>query len=386
VIYNHSFFIFYEDVNFIYNNMIRITLEDFIKRSNLNYNNKYNYSLVGNNITTRKRIKIICPVHGEFETSVNNHLNRNSECPKCLKDKYKNNFLKISKEMHNNKYDYSLIDYKNNDTRIKIICPVHGEFTQLPHHHIQGVGCKKCIDDDKKLDTEIFINRSKKSQGNKYDYSLVDYNGSYNKVKIICPIHGEFEQKPCDHINGHRGCPKCGGTIKSNTKDFIKKAKKIHRDKYDYSLVDYDLCTKYIQIICKKHGVFTQLPYQHLSGNGCPICNQSKGENIIMNFLSDNNIKYIHQKKFEKCKNIIYLPFDFYLLDYNLCVEFDGIQHFEPNVRFGGEIEFVKRINNDKIKTDFCENNNIELLRIKYNENIIEKLKNKLNNYVNSSI
>ena len=346
----------------------------------------YDYSLVDNDITTRKRIKVICPIHGEFETLVNKHLNRNGGCSECLKDKYKNDFLIISKKIHNNKYDYSLVDYKNNDTKIKIICPIHDVFEQIPHHHTKGTGCKKCIDDNKRLDTEMFISKSKKSHNNKYDYSLVDYDGTYDKVKIICPIHGEFEQKPCDHITGYRGCPKCGGTIKSNTIDFIEKAIKIHRDKYDYSLVDYNLCTDKIKIICKKHGVFDQLPYQHLSGNGCPICNQSKGENIIMNFLSDNNIKYIPQKKFDNCKNKNHLPFDFYLIDHNLCIEFDGIQHFESNIRFGGETEFVKRVNNDKIKTDFCKNNNIKLLRIKYNENIIEELKNKIYNYVNSSV
>jgi len=366
--------------------MIRITLQDFINRSNIKYNNKYDYSLVDSDITTRKWIKVICPTHGEFETLAGSHIKGESSCPKCIKDKYKNDFLKISKKVHNNKYDYSLVDYKNNDTKVRIACPIHGEFIQMPNHHSQGAGCPKCMYDDKKLNTEIFINRSKKSHNNKYDYSLVDYKGAYDKVKIICPIHGEFYQKPCDHIDGYRCCPKCGGTLKSNTEDFIVKAKKIHRNIYDYSLVNYDLCTKYIQIICKKHGVFDQLPYQHLSGNGCPICNQSKGENIIMNFLSDNNIKYIPQKKFDGCKNVNHLPFDFYLIDYNLCIEFDGIQHFEPNTKFGGELEFIKRINNDKIKTDFCENNNIKLLRIKYNDNIIEKLKKYISNYGNTSI
>jgi len=366
--------------------MKRITLQNFIERSNIIHNNKYDYSLVDNDVTTRKIIKIICPIHGEFETLAGSHIKGESSCPKCLKDRYKNDFLIKSKKIHNNKYDYSLVNYKNNDTKIKIICPIHGEFEQLPHHHTQGNGCPKCMYDDKRLNTEIFINRAKVKHNNKYDYSLVDYVGTYNKVKIVCPVHGEFEQKPCDHINGYRGCPKCGGTMKSTTDDFILKAKKIHRNKYDYSFVDYSLCTNKVKIICKKHGVFDQLPYQHLSGNGCPICNQSKGENTIMIFLSDNNIKYISQKKFEDCKNIIYLPFDFYLPNYNLCIEYDGIQHFEPNIRFGGEEEFMKRLNNDKIKTDFCKKNNIELLRIKYDENIIEKLKNKIKKYVNSSI
>ena len=297
-----------------------------------------------------------------------------------------NNFLNKAKNIHNDKYDYSLVDYKNNDTKVKIICPTHGIFEQIPHHHTAGKGCKKCADDLKKLDIEIFINRSKKSHNNKYDYSLVDYKGAFNKVKIICPIHGVFSQKPCDHITGYRGCPKCGGTMKSNTNEFILKAQKIHGNKYDYSLVDYKLCTIKVKIICSKHGIFDQKPTSHLSGKGCPVCNQSKGEKTIKNYLKDNNYNYIYQKTFDNCKNKKYLPFDFYLPDYNICIEYDGIQHYEPNIRFGGEDGFKKIKINDKIKTDFCNNNNIKLIRINYKENIIEKIKNYLNIYGNSII
>lgn len=365
--------------------MKRISLQDFITRSNIIYNNKYNYSLVDKDLTTRKIIKVICPIHGEFETLCGSHLQGKSGCNKCFKDEKKKEFLKKSINIHSNKYDYSLVNYKNNDTKIKIICPIHGMFEQYPHHHVQGAGCKKCSNNQKKLNTNIFIDRSKEVHNNKYDYSLVDYKDANSKVKIICPIHGEFEQRPCDHMMGHRGCPKCGGTIKSNTKDFIEKSKKIHRDKYDYSLVEYDLCTDKIIIICPKHGNFSQRATSHLSGQGCPVCNQSKGENIIMNFLIDNKYKYIPQKTFHKCKNKSYLPFDFYLPDYNICIEFDGIQHFEPNIKFGEE-EFKKTIYNDIIKNNFCKNNNINLLRIKYDENIIEKLKKYLNKYGNTII
>jgi len=355
----------------------KLTLSNFIERSNEKHNFYYDYSLV-NYKNAHTEIKILCPEHGEFEQFPQSHIDVG-----CVLCKREENFIQSSKIVHNDKYDYSLVDYKDKYTKVKIICPTHGEFEQEPVYHIRGNSCKKCSDDVKRLDTDIFIEKAQKIHGNKYDYSLVDYKGAYDKVKIICSIHDEFEQKACDHIYGY-GCPKCGGTMKSTTEDFILKAKKVHRNKYDYSLVDYNLCTDKIKIICKKHGEFEQLAHIHLSGCGCPICNQSKGENAIMNFLSDNNIKYIPQKKFDNCKNINVLPFDFYLTDYDLCVEFDGLQHFEPRVIFGGEIEFIKRVNNDKIKTDFCKNNNIKLLRIKYNENIIEKLKNKLNNYVNS--
>jgi len=347
-------------------------INNFIENANKAHNNKYDYSLTDYK-NTYTRVKIICKKHGEFEQFPQSHID--AGCVLCSREE---NFIQESKIRHDDKYDYSLVNYKDKNTKVKIICSTHGEFEQLPVYHISGNGCKKCADDAKKLNTDIFIEKAAIIHGDKYDYSLVNYIGAYEKVKIICPIHGEFEQRACDHINNNRGCDNCGGTIKSNTEDFIIKSILIHRDKYDYSLVDYNLCTEKVKIICKKHGEFKVSPTNHLTGKGCPICNQSKGENIITNFLLDSNIKYIPQKKFNECKNKLCLPFDFYLLDYNTCIEYDGIQHFKSNIHFGGEEGFKIRKNNDKIKTEFCKNKNINLLRIKYDENIIEKLEKNI--------
>ena len=110
-------------------------------------------------------------------------------------------------------------------------------------------------------------------------------------------------------------------------------------------------------------------------GQGCPICNISKGEYRVINFLEKNNIKYIRQYSFNKCKYIKKLQFDFYLKDLNICIEYDGIQHFESIKGLGGEKKFEQTQINDKIKTTFCLNNNIILIRIKYNE----KIENKIN-------
>ena len=112
---------------------------------------------------------------------------------------------------------------------------------------------------------------------------------------------------------------------------------------YNYSNVEYiDTKTK-VCIICKKHGEFMQFPSYHLSGHGCPRCNNSKAEEKISSILKDNNIKFIDQYKFEDCKNIFSLPFDFYLPDYNIAIEADGFQHIEPIEVFGGKAGFVKR-------------------------------------------
>jgi very-short-patch-repair endonuclease len=125
----------------------------------------------------------------------------------------------------------------------------------------------------------------------------------------------------------------------------------------------------------KKNGEFKQLPNDHLSGHGCPICKNSLGEMKIWNYLTEKNIKFESQKKFDGCKNKRLLPFDFYLPEYNICIEYDGIQHYKAIDIFGGEKEFQKRKNLDKIKSEFCNSNNIKLIRIKYNEDLEKEFK-----------
>ncbi|MDR0675740.1 MAG: hypothetical protein LBF97_01715 [Elusimicrobiota bacterium] len=289
-------------------------------------------------------------------------------------------FIKQAKEVHGDKYDYSLVEYINNYTKIKIICPEHGVFEQIPKHHLNGSKCKKCINKKRSLDKtytlNIFIQKAKEVHGDKYDYSLVEYINSETKIKIICPIHGVFEQTPHLHIRGS-GCRKCynkkiSKRLSKTTEQFIKQAKEVHGDKYDYSLVEYKDERNKIKIICKKHGVFEQQPIVHLIQKcGCPICNESKGEKEVFNILLEKNINFIIQHKFEDCKNKRKLPFDFYLPEHNMCIEYQGIQHYKP--KFGLD-EFNKTILRDKIKKEYCEKNNIKLIEIRYNENIKEKL------------
>jgi len=226
----------------------------------------------------------------------------------------------------------------------------------------------------KKKTTDEFIKQSNDVHGNKYDYSIVEYKGTHHKIKIICSIHGIFQQTPNHHLR-NTGCPLCGN-IKTRTpiEKFIKKSKDIHGNKYDYSLVKYKDSHTKIKIICKKHGIFEQRPYSHLSNAGCPKCKQSKGEKTINNKLTNLNIDFVNQKIFKDCKNIRYLPFDFYLPDYNMCIEYDGRQHYQHIEYFGDKNNFIYTKHNDKIKTNYCKDNNIDLLRIRYDENIEEKL------------
>jgi len=122
-----------------------------------------------------------------------------------------NEFIIDMIEIHNNKYDYSLVEYINTKTKVKIICPIHGTFKQRPYSHRFGQGCSKCgyinVIKHRSSNTSLFIKKSKLIH-NEYDYSLVEYINNYTKVKIICPVHGIFEQRPQDHLKGN-GCKKC---------------------------------------------------------------------------------------------------------------------------------------------------------------------------------
>ena len=182
---------------------------------------------------------------------------------------------------------------------------------------------------------------------------------------------------PNNHISKRYGCSKCTNNKKLSSNEFIERSKKIHGNKYDYSLVDYKNAHTKVKIICSKHGVFEQSPNSHYQNIGCPKCHRSKGEEKIEQFLICNNIKFTTQKKFKNCKDKRLLPFDFYLYELNACVEFDGLQHFNLINDFWGGVKSLKTIQkHDKIKNEFCNKNNIKLLRIKYNENVNDKLIN----------
>ena len=289
--------------------------------------------------------------------------------------------IKKFKNIHGDKYDYSLVDYKNIHTKIRIICKKHGIFEQTPHNHSKQ-GCPSCYGNKKSTMVE-FIERSNKIHNNKYDYSLVDYKNNFTKVKIKCSVHGVFEQKPINHIIQKQGCLKCCGKNRKTTDEFISLAKNIHNDIYDYSLVDYKNGHNKVKIICKKHGMFEQTPNLHTNRKyGCPICKSSKGEKIIQLTLEKNKIDYIKEYTFKDCRYELPLRFDFYLPKQNICIEYDGLQHFEP-IKYWGGIEHLNLTKKrDQFKNDYCENNNIRLIRIKYDrklksENILERIYNE---------
>ena len=281
-------------------------------------------------------------------------------------------FIERAIEIHGDKYNYSKVNYINANTKVIIICPTHGEFKQTPSKHLSGQNCPICSG-NKKISTNEFIETAKKIHGDKYDYCKSKYDGALEQTTIICPNHGEFKQRCSDHLKG-KGCPKCVGKNKTN-EEYIEEVNRVHKNKYDYSKTKLGLTRNKITIICPLHGEFQQTANSHLNGCGCPSCIfESKGEKTIREFLDMNDIKYLKQKTFKGCKQKKKLRFDFYVPSLNACIEFDGLQHYKPIERFGGEMGLIETKTNDKIKNEFCKNNDIQLHRIKYGDDIIKKL------------
>ncbi len=245
-----------------------------------------------------------CEKHGEGEIT-QNLLNVGWTCVKCKEEliaesrkpktrvirKSKralttDQFIERAKKVHGDTYDYSLVDYINSKTKVKILCREHGIFKQSPTNHTSnGDGCPTCGDlKTSKLrsgTTDQFIEKAREVHGDIYDYSLVDYVNNFTKIKIICNQHGIFEQRPTNHISQYNGCPTCGGIKQGQsrsitTKQFIEKAKEVHGDIYDYSLVKYVNAHTKVKIICKEHGTFEQQSASHTNGGrGCPGCGES---------------------------------------------------------------------------------------------------------------
>jgi hypothetical protein len=287
---------------------------------------------------------------------------------KITNDDFKERIMKID-----NSYDYSKIDYKNMHKKVKIICNIHGEFEQTPNNLLNGFFCKECKKDkSKELKLKKILKKCKEIHNNKYDYSLVKYDKMILNVTIICKEHGEFIQSLNNHINQKKGCPKCVKNFKLEKGDFVNKSNIIHNNFYDYTNSDFINVATLVNIKCPIHGEFPQTPNNHLGGVGCPICNSSKGEKKISKLLTEFDIKYIRQKKFNDCKDKNCLPFDFYLPENNTIIEFDGRQHFESFEFFGGYEKFLITKKHDQIKNDYCKNNNIKLIRITYKDNINE--------------
>lgn len=315
--------------------MRRKTTEDFIKRARSVHGDKYDYSQVdyqGN----KAKVKIGCPVHGYFwQLAYNHYLYGCTKCglEKQVKDRTmpQENFIKKANQVHNNKYDYSQVHYINARTPVKIICPIHGVFEQIPDSHLRRAGCPKC--------------------------SLLRGTQKALKTKKERNITNEF-----------------------SLNEFLSIVQDTFNNKYDYSLIDrnkwHGLKTR-VKIICPVHGVFEQLARHHRHGRGCPKCCQSKGEVEITKYLDSTKVFYTTEYKIKDCKYKAPLPFDFAIFNEDgslkCLIEYQGKQHFEPVYWLPNcESTFKSQQIRDKIKRDYCEKNGIQLLLVSYEQDLNE--------------
>ena len=305
----------------------KITTESFIEKAKQIHGNKYDYSKV-KYVNSTTKVCIICPEHGEFWQEPRSHLSGGG-CKLCHHDKLikintitKEEFVKRAKEVHGDKYDYSKVEYSSILNKVCIICPEHGEFWQTPDNHLHGHGCKKCVSEkmskERRNSLEEFINKAKKVHGDKYDYSKVEYKNCDTLVKIICPIHGEFEQ----------------------------------------------------------------IPFNHLHGSSCPYCKNWKLEEEITKFLEENNIFFVRQKKFKwlgRQSLDVYIPCSNIAIEcqgiqhFKPINYFGGIKGFENIIR----LDKLKKELCDKngIQLLYYSDKNIDKNVITNKKDILEKIK-----------
>lgn len=272
--------------------------------------------------------------------------------------------IKISKETHEIEYDYSLVkDTKRLDDTIDVICKKHGVFHPRLSRFLKGSNCKYCV--GKCLKNNDEFKKEYKEKYGIYDLTNFDYKGSHIPSIAICEKHGEFKISPTNLLSGC-GCPDCKSDklkeLFSLTKEeFVHKSREIHGDKYEY-IGEYVNNATPFEMYCNVCGkTFSQMPHNHLSGKGCPFCRKSHLENSLMVLFDQYDIKYEYQKKFNWLGK---QSLDFYLIDYNIAIECQGIQHFEQT-KFG---DIDKNIEKDLQKFNLCIENNLKIIYLIYDK------------------
>lgn len=308
-------------------------------------------------------------------------------------------WIEKARKVHGDRYDYSKVEYKGADEKVCIICHEkdengieHGEFWQRAANHITlKRGCPKC-NGGVSISKEEFIKRASKLHNNKYNYSKSNYINTKTKIEIICPKHGSFWQEPENHMQGS-DCPECGKEtvvkkLSSNTEEFIRKAKLVHGNKYNYSKVNYINNENKVEIICLTHGSFWQKPTNHLSGCGCAKC-YLKSQTKLYEKLKESfpNEKILFEVNSEVVFWLKNQRFDIYFPKYNIAVEYNGKQHYVPINLFGGKLGFEDNLWRDELKRKKCKENNCTLFEVKYDyteedyQKLVKNIQSIMNNY-----
>jgi hypothetical protein len=359
-----------------------MTEVEFLTEAEKIHKNKFEYiNFKWKNKTAKITLK--CKICGYvFERTPKDHL-KGYDCKKCSIEtranklrKTSEQFIEEARKVHGDKYDYSLVEYIQREAKVNIFCKKHQRyFLQIPKDHLHGVGCPDCGFESsnlrRKKTKEEFVRRAILIHQDKYDYGNFVYYGATTESEIFCKKHQTyFLQSPNRHLQGH-GCPACGlekiGDLKRKTlEQFIEDARKVHGDKYDYSLVEYVDSFTPVKIICPLHGIFEIRPSNHSNQNqGCSVCGTGKSARKVFEALSSFT-EVITEYSFEGCRDKDLLKFDFFLPKYNTVVEYQGEQHYIVIDCWGGKEGLKDRQRKDQIKRDFCKKNNIREIEIPY--------------------
>lgn len=284
--------------------------------------------------------------------------------------------------------DIEVIDqYINVNTKIMHRCKLDGyEWMAFPSNIIKGHGCPHCANRKKSIRMSLTEDEYKQKlfDINPSIQFIGKYQNANTKAMHRCKICGhQWMAYPSNTLNG-KGCKKCAD---KNNADMLRRSHDTYVSQVQNINNSVVVLGKYINArtpikhkckICEYE--WETSPDSILHGHGCPRCIESNGEKDINEYLSMHSIKFIRQYTFVDCKNIKVLPFDFYLPEYDMCIEYDGTQHFEPVEFFGGQKSFEATVKRDAIKTNYCISNDIMLIRIKYDEDVTEILDKYFNN------
>ena len=365
--------------------------EDYIRELKIK---NPNVKLVEKYIDTNTPILHHCTEHNyDWKIAPKNALYGHG-CPQCHNERIKKSLSKLHdeyiQEVSVKNHGIKVIgEYNNANTKLLHYCTIHNFYWETtPQSILEGHGCPKCnsekISKKNTMSHQWYVDELKKN--NPTTIAVEQYINMRTPILHKCLIHNlEWITTPSSTLQGC-GCIKCKGEKISNNflkshEQYVEELKEINPN--IVVLEQYLGANIPILHKCLKDGnEWYVSPSSILNGYGCPQCRETKGERRIRIYLDKHHITYKYQQLFDDCIDIKPLPFDFYLSDYNIAIEYDGKQHFEPVEHFGGKEGYEYTIRHDKIKTEYCKNNGILLLRIpyfKYN-NIEEELNNFLFN------
>lgn len=382
------------------------TLESWTAIAKKKHGDKYDYLKVVyiNNAT---KIEIICKIHNKPFWQRPSHHTRGQGCPLCAHEKTAERtrstteeFLEKAKKLHGDEFTYPKGDfYRTNQTKIKLTCSKGHTFVITPSNHLVGHGCEQCHRDKHQAynikSYEYYVEKAKAVHGDRYEYlPNPKYKNALSKLKIHCPKHNKtFYLTITSHLNGVP-CPICKkealpeinrkralSLLRYTQEEVIEKFREVHKNRYDYSKVEYKKLKTHVTIICKKHGEFSQRPNIHLQGKGCPTCNSSRGETAVANWLTEHGFEFKRETSYPDCRDKGLLRFDFEVQTKNgiVLIEYNGKQHYEPIAYFGGQKRFETNQRRDRIKKAWAKKKGLPLLVIPYNRHADKLLVKFLN-------